>query len=64
MRRVVGEMKDGLNKGVDVGNSLTSIEVQGMVEVTLHSQREDRLQMVLSECLLDEMDKRERLRVS
>ena len=53
-----------MSKGVDVGKSLTSIEVQGMVEGTLHIQREDRLQMVLSECLVDKMDKRERLRVS
>lgn len=48
MRPVVGEMKDGLNKGVDMGNSLTSIEVHGVVEGTLHIQRKDRLQMVLS----------------
>lgn len=64
MSPVVGGMKDGLSKGIDMGNRLTSIEVQGMVEGTLHSQRKDRLQMVLSECLVDKMDKRERLRVS
>lgn len=60
MRPTVGEVKDRLSKGVDIGNNVTSIELQGVVEGPLRSQRKDRLWMVLSECLLVEMDQRER----
>lgn len=60
MRPTVGEMKDRLSKGIDIGNDVTSIELQGVAEGPLRSQRKNRLWMVLSECLLDKMDQRER----